>query len=104
NWRQYFQSLEQMALKFLLNKEITELLKGLSGTGFGKALGLDKLFGDKAIAAAMQVAATTQATAAAVMQTAATTQLAAANAMAAGGGGSGSTGSGILSALAGAII
>ena len=66
SWRQYFLELDQMALKFLLNKEIATLFKGFSGTSLGQSLGLDKLFG-KTVADV----ATTANTAATVANTAA---------------------------------
>jgi len=45
NWRGYFESLEQMALKFALNKTIGSLFKLLSDTSFGKSLGLGDVLG-----------------------------------------------------------
>ena len=72
SWTQYFASLDQMALKFLLNKELASLFKGFAG---------GSTIGGQGAAAATQLSAGT------LMQTAATTQLAAAQLMAAGSGG-----------------
>jgi hypothetical protein len=86
NWREYFLSLEQSALKFFLNKEIMQGLKDLSGTSMGQSLGLGKLLGG----GTAQAAASTQQAAATLMQTAANQQMAAAQLMLkSGGSGSG---------------
>jgi hypothetical protein len=88
NWRSYFESLDQMALKFMLNKEIAGLFKMLSNTSFGKNLGLGSLLGGSAASPA-QAANTTAVTA----NTAAVTSLTAAmQAALAGGGGYGGGG------------
>lgn len=87
NWRQYFQSLEAMALKFALNKTLSSLLQNVPGLG-GLASG-----GSTSAAAATQLSAGT------IMQTAATTQLAAAQLMLASGAGSVGGGGGILSSI-----
>jgi hypothetical protein len=70
SWRQYFLELEQMALKFALNKEIGTLLKGLANTSIGKSLGLDLLGGANPGQVANTVALTSN-TAALVANTAA---------------------------------
>lgn len=45
SWRSYFDSLEQMALKFALNKTFSDLFKTLGESSFGKSLGLGSLMG-----------------------------------------------------------
>lgn len=53
-WMKYFEELDQMALKFVLNKGIAELGKNLAPTGLGQSLGLDKLLGVGPLPAADQ--------------------------------------------------
>lgn len=45
NWKSFFDSLDQMALKFVLNKEFASLFKMLSDSSLGKSLGLGGLLG-----------------------------------------------------------
>jgi hypothetical protein len=75
NWREYFLSLEQSALKFFLNKEIMAGLKDLSGSGIGKSLGLGKLMGSAGGGSAALQAATQANTTALTTSTAALTPL-----------------------------
>jgi hypothetical protein len=98
SWQQFFYSLDQMALKFLLNKGISQLLQMMSGTDFGKSLGLDKLLGG-----GQDQAAAKQAVAATTMLTAAGMQMSAANIMAASGAAGGAAGSGGAGILSGFI-
>jgi len=91
-WLQYFESLDQMALKFLLNKEFAALFKGAANSDFGKSLGLDKLLGN---GNGGQVAAETANTTAIAANTAAVSALT--GVMGAGGAGGAGGGAGILS-------
>jgi hypothetical protein len=92
NWMSYFSSLDQMALKFMLNKEMGQLFKVLSGSSLGKSLGLDKLLtGGQGGAAAQQLSAGTLMQSAAAMQLAAAQIMASSGATSGGGGGGGAT-------------
>jgi hypothetical protein len=87
-WRGYFEQLDQMALKFMLNKEISGLFKGFAGSSVGKSMGLDKLAGG--LGQTPQITAESANTAATVANTAAITAM---SASLAGGGAGVSAGS-----------
>lgn len=92
NWKSFFESLDQMALKFALNKEFANLFKMLGDSSVGKSLGLGNLIGT---ANPTQIANTTALTAnttvlgvntgALVANTAALAAAAAGSAVASGG-------------------
>lgn len=84
-WRSFFAELDQMALKFLLNKELTELFKMFSGTSIGKSLGLSSLLNSANPGQIANTTALAANTAAVVANTAAV--VSAGISSAAGGGG-----------------
>lgn len=83
-WKSFFDSLDQMALKFVLNKELAQLFKAFSSTGLGQSLGLGGLTSAISPATLANTAALTANTAAIVANTA---TLATTGATAGAGGG-----------------
>lgn len=83
SFRQFFESLDQMALKFLLNKELAGLFKMFSDSSFGKSMGLGNLF---SAANPAQIAQTTALTANTAAITALTATMTAVGASGAAGG------------------
>jgi hypothetical protein len=77
NWRQYFEGLDQMALKFVENRAFAELFKMLGTSSFGKSLGIGDLFGNTNPAQLANTTALTANTAALAANTAVLTTAAA---------------------------
>jgi hypothetical protein len=88
SWRSYFLELDQMALKFLLNKEISSLLKMFSNSSFGKSLGLPNIGGaSQATTTTANTTAVTSNTTALIANTQALISASAGGAAGAAGGG-----------------
>lgn len=87
NWKSFFDELDQMAVKFLLNKGMVDLFKMLAGSSIGKSLGLGNVLGGVNPAQLAQTAAVTANTAALVANTAVLSIGAASGAAAGAGGG-----------------
>jgi len=89
HWRDYFRSLAEEAFKFMLNKDIAMMFKMLSGTGFGKSLGLGSLMqgGPAAAAQTANTTAVTALTTAVVSNTAAMVSRSLGGVVGTGGGG-----------------